>query len=64
MPMNEVGIAGVVDDVDPDWLSFTQPQRSTRHRTVVSGRLDDLIGRDLKRNRRDLDGVVDVLCGA
>jgi hypothetical protein len=63
VPMDEVGIARVVDDLDPDWPAFLEAKRRTWNRAVVGGRLDERIRSDLERDRRDADRVIDVLLG-
>jgi hypothetical protein len=42
MPVNEVGIAAVIDDVDFYGLSLLEPQRRVGDGAVVSRGLDDL----------------------
>ena len=58
MPVNEVGIAAVIDDVNLYRLALLKPQRRPGDSAVVSRGLDNLARRYLKRNRRDADGLI------
>ena len=59
MPVDEVGIAGVVDHLDGDGLAFPQAQCRTRNRAIVCGGFDHLARGDLKRDRGDAYRVID-----
>jgi hypothetical protein len=59
MPMDQIGVAGVVGDLDVHGASFAQPQHRSRDAIVVSGGLDRLAGRQFEGNRTDADGVID-----
>ena len=59
--MDQIGIAGVVGDLDVHGASLAQPQHRSRDAIVVSCGLDRLAGRQFERNRTDADRVID--CG-
>jgi hypothetical protein len=61
MPVNEIGIAAVIDDVDCYRLPLLEPQRRAGDGAVVSRGLDNLAWRYLKRNGRDADCLIGLL---
>src|ERR1700755_1154803 len=63
MPMNEIGVTRLVDNVDLDRHAFAQAESRAGHRPVIAGRLDHLIWRDLKSNWGDPDCVIKADCG-
>jgi len=46
--MDQIGIAGIVGDVDRDRLAFPQAQQRAGNGSVVACGFDDFAGRDLQ----------------
>jgi hypothetical protein len=60
MPVNEVGVTCLIDNLDRDWFIFFQPQHRTRNGAVVARGLDDFAWRKLYADRSDSNGVVEM----
>jgi hypothetical protein len=58
VPMDEVRIAGVVDDLDLHGAPLVQPQHRTGDAAVVSRGFDRFAWCQLERNWTDADGVI------
>src|ERR1700722_12096870 len=62
MPVDQIGIAGIVDDLDRDRRAFLEAEQRPRHLIVVARGLDDFARPDFQRDRRDPDGVIGGRC--
>ena len=58
MPVNEVRITRIVDDVDGNRVPLAYTQQRTRDLAVVRRGLYHFAGRNFERKRRDANGVI------
>ena len=62
MPVDDIGVTGIIDDVDVDRGSLTQPQYRAWNGAVVARGLDRFARSEFERDRSDPDGMIDLRC--
>ena len=58
MPMNNLFVTGVVEDIDRDWNTFFHPKERSGNLPVVTESVNSFAGGDVKRYGSDAESEI------